>query len=199
MVKIFIFFSDPFRRHRSRFRRLAWWQLCTRSFFETIGSSGLSFSVKLKYSFHRQQRTQAGGSFWKRRRIRPVAHPTSENHEQNFDRVLLEAKGTNGQLQPLPTQIRIKRKGILALAAQGIKSDQEIYIDQISLIQIKKSGLTSGFIHFTFLGGWGIKSGVIDAMGDENTVAVIAKQQPAFVAIKRAVEQKMHDTRSVRM
>ncbi len=36
-------------------------------------------------------------------------------------------------------------------------------------------------------------------MKDENTVAFIVKHQPAFEAIKQAVEQKMHNVRSGRL
>jgi hypothetical protein len=38
-----------------------------------------------------------------------------------------------------------------------------------------------------------------DAMKDDNTVAFIAKHQPAFEAIKQAFEQQMHVIRSGRM
>jgi Short C-terminal domain/Domain of unknown function (DUF4429) len=117
----------------------------------------------------------------------------------NENLVLLEAHGRNGQLQLLPNRVRIIRKGAWALALQGVKGDKDIYIDQISSIQFKKPGVTVGYIQFSFLGGQETKSGIRDAMKDENTVAFLPKQQPAFEAIKLAVEQKMREIRSGRM
>jgi hypothetical protein len=126
----------------------------------------------------------------------PVAAPASVN----FDEVLLEAQGVFGQkLQLLPTKIRIKRKGVQQMMTHGIKGDKEIFIDQISGIQFKQSGVTSGYIQFSFLGGQETKQGILDGAKDENTVMFVKKHQPEFEAIKRAVEQKMHDIRSGRM
>ncbi|MGZ4848724.1 MAG: DUF4429 domain-containing protein [Halobacteriota archaeon] len=123
---------------------------------------------------------------------------TKVSTPSNLDQVLITAKGTNGQLELLPTKIRIRRKGMLALATQGIKGDKEIYIDQISSIQLKSSGVTSGYIQFSFLGGQETKRGLFDATHDENTVRFVKKHQPEFEAIKRAVEQKLHEARSSR-
>jgi hypothetical protein len=117
----------------------------------------------------------------------------------NPDQVLLEAKGINGQILLLPTKIRIKRKGLLALGTLGVQGDKEIYIDQISSIQLKGSGVTSGYIRFSFIGGQESKVGIFDTTRDENAVVFGKKQQPAFEAIKQAVEQKMHEIRSGRM
>jgi len=117
----------------------------------------------------------------------------------NLNQVLLEAKGVNGQLQLLPTKIRIKRKGGMALWTQGLKGDKEIYIDQISSIQLKGSGVTSGYIQFSFLGGQETKGGVFNATQDENTVMFVKKHQREFEAIKQAVEQNLHEIRSGRL
>ena len=125
--------------------------------------------------------------------------PAAASTALNLDQVLLEAKGINGQLQLLPTKIRIKRKGGMALLTQGLKGDKEIYIDQISSIQLKGSGATSGYIQFSFLGGQETKGGVFNATQDENTVMFVKKHQREFEAIKQAIEQKMHEARSGRM
>jgi Short C-terminal domain/Domain of unknown function (DUF4429) len=136
--------------------------------------------------------TQCGASYsGASNRVAPA--PPNENQ------VLLEARGRNGQLQLFPNKVRIIRKGAWALALQGVKGDKDIYIDQISSIQFKNPGVTVGYIQFSFLGGQETKSGIRDAMKDENTVAFLPKQRPAFEAIKQAVEQKMREIRSGRM
>jgi hypothetical protein len=126
--------------------------------------------------------------------------PAADPAHLNLDQVLLEAKGVNGHLQLLPTKIRITRGGLMALATQGIKGDKEIYIDQISSIQLKGAGMAfNGFIQFGFLGGQETKRGLFDATHDENTVMFTKRQQPAFEAIKQTVEQKLHEAHSGRM
>jgi hypothetical protein len=118
----------------------------------------------------------------------------------NPDQVLLEAQGVFGQnLQLLPTKIRIKRKGIQQLMVHGLKGDKEIFVDQISGIQFKRSGITSGYMQFSFLGGQETKRGAWDAQSDENTVVFVKKHEPEFEAIKRAVEQRLQEMRSGRM
>ena len=69
---------------------------------------------------------------------------TYENEE------LVGAIGQNGRLMLLPDRVRIVRKGLMSLAAQGIKGDKEILIKHIAKSNSKKlniqrvtSGLTS--------------------------------------------------------
>ena len=108
------------------------------------------------------------------------------------DKVLLEAKGLNGQLQLFENKIRITRKGFTAFTTHGLKGDKEIFISQISSIQLKKvSLLTNGYIQFTFVGGQETKGGIFDAAQDENTIMFNKKQEPTFIKIKEAIEEKI--------
>jgi Short C-terminal domain/Domain of unknown function (DUF4429) len=132
----------------------------------------------------------------RRKKETPSSPPPAAPANLNMDQVLLEAKGVNGQLQLLPAKLRIKRGGLMALATQGIKGDKEIYIDQISSIQLKRAGMANGYIQFSFLGGQETKSGIMDATHDENTVMFTKRHQPAFEAIKQAVEQQLHQART---
>lgn len=109
-----------------------------------------------------------------------------------MDQVVMEAKGVNGQLELLENKIRIRRKGLMALATQGIKGDKEIFIKQITSVQIKNaSALINGFIQFVFVGGQEAKGGLLEAGKDENTVTFSKKQQPEFEAIKSAIEERL--------
>ena len=106
--------------------------------------------------------------------------------------VFMEVKGVNGQLELLEDKIRIKRKGLLSFATQGLKGDKEILIAHISSIQYKRAGmLANGYIQFAFLGGREAKGGILEATKDENTVMFKSGQQKEFDAIKEAIEQKM--------
>ena len=109
----------------------------------------------------------------------------------NERKPLTEAKGVNGQLELLDNKIRIKRKGVLALFTQGLKGEKDILIKQISSIQLKKAGLTNGYIQFAFLGGQETKGGLFDAVDDENTIMFTSWQQVAFEEMKTQIESKM--------
>lgn len=108
------------------------------------------------------------------------------------EKVLMEAKGLNGQLQLLETKVRITRKGFWAFSYQGLKGDKEINIKNISSIQFKRAGkIGTGYIQFTFFGGQETKGGVWNAYHDENTVVFDTKHQSAFEKIKEIVDEKM--------
>jgi len=109
-----------------------------------------------------------------------------------MEKVLMKAKGIDGQLELLETKIRIKRKGIVAFLSHGLKGDKEILIKHISSIQFKKAGVFNGYIQFSFVGGLEAKGGIIQAAGDENTIMFTEKQQPSFEKIKEAIEEKIN-------
>ncbi len=98
-------------------------------------------------------------------------------------------KGVNGQLSVVGNRIKISRRGFMA-AAGGLrtKGDKEILISTISSIQMKKAGLTNGYIQFTFMGGKEAKGGVWQATKDENTVVFNSRQQREFEALKERIE-----------
>lgn len=90
------------------------------------------------------------------------------------EKVLMEAKGWNSQLQLFETKVRITRKGFLSFAQQGLRGDKDILIKEISSIQFKKVGWTvNGYIQFTFRGGQESKSGFWDANKDENKLHLL--------------------------
>ena len=104
---------------------------------------------------------------------------------------LMQAEGIGGQVLLFPNTVRIVRKGLRALMLQGMKGDKEIQITSISAIQFKRAGmLTNGYIQFSFIGGVESKKGLFDATQDENTIMFGSKQQPAFEAIKIAIENR---------
>src|ERR1039457_6268483 len=63
-------------------------------------------------------------------------------HDNTDSSPIMVSEGTNGSLELFDKKIRIKRsKGFNSLLLQGMKGDKDIYIKQISSIQIKKPGI----------------------------------------------------------
>ena len=88
----------------------------------------------------------------------------------NTGEIKYTLNGINGQLCVFENKIEIRRKGIFALATQGLKGVKTIPLSSIKSIQVKKSGLTQGYIQFGVLGGVENRGGVKSANYDENTV-----------------------------
>ena len=108
--------------------------------------------------------------------------------------LLISAKGDNGSLEVYENKIIIKRKGVLAFMTQGLKGDKEIYIKNISSIQIKKANfLINGYIQFSFLGGKEAKGSLFEATSDENTIMFTNNQQGDFERAKVKIEEILNN------
>lgn len=98
------------------------------------------------------------------------------------------AKGVNGQLVVTPLKVTIQRKGLLGVMMQ--QGNKEIRLDQISAVQLKKPGLTRGFIRLSFLGGQEMKVGTaINAANDENAILISGGQWNQFLKAKSLIEE----------
>ncbi|KTB47702.1 DUF4429 domain-containing protein [Dehalogenimonas alkenigignens] len=104
--------------------------------------------------------------------------------------MLAQAKGLNGSLELHPKMLVIRRSGFNALVSQGVKGDKEIAISQISAVQFKVPGtFTNGYIQFSFIGGQESKSGIFDAVKDENSVVFTKKQLSEFENLKSELNE----------
>lgn len=102
----------------------------------------------------------------------------------------MEVKGLNGSIELTESKIVMKRKGFTAFLGHGFKGDKEIFLNQISSIQLKKcSMLTNGYIQFAFSGGKEAKGGIVQATSDENTVMFKKKMEPDFIMLKDKIEE----------
>lgn len=107
------------------------------------------------------------------------------------------AKGVNGQLIVTPIKVTIQRKGLLGVMMQ--QGHKEIRLDQISAVQLKKPGLTRGFIRISFLGGQESKRGTVyNAASDENAIVIAAGQTKQFEQAKALIEQYQQAALSAR-
>lgn len=105
----------------------------------------------------------------------------------NNNEVLCSIDGVNGQLYLYANRVVIKRKGVLAKMTQGFfKGEKEIFLDQISGVQIKRGNLiTNGYMQFTLAGGNENTKGILDATQDENTVMFSKGQNDRAESFKR--------------
>lgn len=78
-------------------------------------------------------------------------------------------KGVGELLEVYEDSLTITPKGLLSLASKGLKGAKSIPFTSITAIQLKKSGLTSGYLQFTLPGGVESRGGVFQAASDENT------------------------------
>lgn len=93
-----------------------------------------------------------------------------EMQKINYEKNNYFLAGITGQLYVYENKIEIKRKGIRALLAHGLKGTKTIPISSIKGIQFKLAGITRGYIQFTVEGSFEGKRGLSEAIKDENTV-----------------------------
>ena len=106
---------------------------------------------------------------------------------------IMVLNGVNGQLELYLNKVVIKRKGVLAKMTQGFfKGDKEIYIKQLSGIQVKMgTSLTNGYIQFTLAGGNENTKGLLNATQDENSLVFSKKDNKTVNLIKGKIEDFM--------
>jgi hypothetical protein len=108
-----------------------------------------------------------------------------------MDEPIATAEGTNGIMSVFEDRLEIRRKGVGSLFLQGLKGVKTIQLSNISAIQLKKAGITTGYIQVSFLGGQESKGGIFSATRDENTVLFKKSQQSSFEAIRAAVQERI--------
>ena len=82
-----------------------------------------------------------------------------------------EYKGYNGTLILTDNEVIIKRgiKGFL-LGGGMLRGDKTIPYSSIVAVQLKKAGITAGYLQLTLKGGSEAKGGLLQSATDENTV-----------------------------
>lgn len=105
---------------------------------------------------------------------------------------MIEASGQGGQMAYDGTFVTITRNGFLGRASHG-RGDKRLPIASITSVQWKPAGaMVNGFIQLSLSGSdrQAMKgSRTLDAAKDENSVVFTKKQQPAFEALRAAIEQ----------
>lgn len=106
-----------------------------------------------------------------------------------------EYKGYNGTIILTDTGIIIKRgaKGFL-LGGGMLRGDKSIPYSSIVAVQLKKAGMTAGYLQLTLLGGSEAKGGLFQSATDENSINFHAfgKNNGLFTEAKEYIESKIH-------
>jgi hypothetical protein len=108
-----------------------------------------------------------------------------------------EYKGYNGTLILTDTGVIIKRgaKGFL-LGGGMLRGDKTIPYSSIVAVQLKKAGMTAGYIQLTLKGGSEAKSGLFQSAIDENSInfhsAFGGNNNELFTEAKTLIEEKIN-------
>lgn len=86
--------------------------------------------------------------------------------------------------------IKITRRGLTNRLNNG-GGDKNIRISSLSGVQVKKPGLTTGYIQFIFSGSKDT-SGVMDAVKDENSVLFTKKEYDLALKLRDHVEELLN-------
>jgi hypothetical protein len=102
------------------------------------------------------------------------------------------AEGIHGALELHPTKVVLRRQGLAARIAHGIRGDTEIQLQSIGSIQWRAAGrLVNGSIRFSFAGARPSSEDLRDLASDENALLFTRQQQPAVEAIKAEIERRI--------
>jgi len=101
-----------------------------------------------------------------------------------------EYKGYNGTLILTNSGVIIKRgiKGFL-LGGGKLRGDKTIPYSSIVAVQLKKAGLTAGYLQLTLKGGSEAKGGLFQSTTDENTVNFHSGKNKIFIEAKELIEK----------
>lgn len=105
-----------------------------------------------------------------------------------------EYSGYNGTLCLTDMGVVIKRgiKGFL-LGGGKLRGDKAIPYSSIVAVQLKKSGMTAGYIQLTLAGGSEAKDGLFESTKDENSINFynLGKNNELFTEAKTLIEQRI--------
>lgn len=103
-----------------------------------------------------------------------------------------EYKGYNGTIVITDTGVIIKRgvKGFL-LGGGMLRGDKTIPYSSIVAVQLKKAGMTAGYLQLTLKGGSEAKGGLFQSTRDENSINFHLRKNKEFIEAKELIEQKI--------
>ena len=103
-----------------------------------------------------------------------------------------EYKGYNGTIILTDAGVIIKRgaKGFL-LGGGMLRGDKTIPYTSIVAVQLKKAGMTAGYLQLSLKGGSEAKSGLMQSTTDENTVNFHARKNKDFLEAKEKIEARI--------
>jgi Domain of unknown function (DUF4429)/Short C-terminal domain len=117
----------------------------------------------------------------------------SNKDKQEQAKPMLMLDDRKNSVELWPNKITIRRHGLMNAMNVGLTGDKDIYLNTITGIQIKKPGMTTGYIQFMARGSQDSKSGVTGAVKDENTVIFSGKKNHQIAQeLKAKIEELLH-------
>ncbi len=110
---------------------------------------------------------------------------------------IISFKGRNGKIELYKDFVRLDRRTVMGVLMQGLKGKKDIFFHNITSIQIKKPGLTVGYLQFSIPGGNESRRGVFSSIKDENTITFGSKEKyEKALRIKEYIERKIKSKNS---
>lgn len=114
-----------------------------------------------------------------------------------MDNLIFDFKSSVGDgLKVYEDRIMITHSGVLNFFAMGIKGDKTIYYSDLTAVQFKKAGWTSGHIQFSLLGGRESVGGIFAASSDENTITINSNENEIAEKMVAYIQEKIKEARS---
>lgn len=111
-------------------------------------------------------------------------------------RPLMSLGDKKNRVELWSNKVTIHHSGMLNAVNVGLTGDKDIYLDRITGVQVKKPGMTTGYIQFA-VQGHEAKGGVTGAVQDENTITFKGKKEyEVAVQMKDRVEAMMRQSAS---
>lgn len=106
-----------------------------------------------------------------------------------------EYKGYNGTIVLTDTGVVIKRgvRGVL-LGGGMLRGDKTIPYKSIVAVQLKKGGMTAGYLQLTLQGGSEARGGLMQSTTDENSVNFYRGKNKIFLGAKQKIEEKISES-----
>ena len=84
--------------------------------------------------------------------------------------------------------ISITQSGFKNMLNKGIVGTKNIDMNNITAVQYKAPGMTTGYMQLALLGSQEVKGGVMGAVKDENTILFTKKEEKMVLEIKEYIE-----------
>lgn len=103
--------------------------------------------------------------------------------------VLLHFK-SNGKFDVLIEKdtIKVTPRGVLNAMSIGLVGEKVYSVNNISGVQLKTPGLTTGYLQIILIGGRDARGGVMGAVKDENSITFGKKELPLAEELKEYIE-----------
>ena len=113
------------------------------------------------------------------------------------ERVVLSLK-SNGKytIEVTKGAIKVTQKGLLNTITKGLVGAKTFSVKNLSGVQYKAPGMTTGYIQFVLIGSNETKSGVFGAVKDENTILFTKKEESLIRELKEFIEYSIENPNS---